>query len=84
MKFKVGQKVRVKEWSNMPEWVLVYWGMNGHVGNVGVVVRANDTMDRYNAYDVKTENSRYDFFCFEGELESIIKVGEQLLFGFMS
>ena len=82
MKYKVGQKVRIKQWVGVPEGLYSKWGTNEHVGCVGVVVREDRTAMGYRAYNVKTKEKKYDFFCFEEELESVIKVGEQLLFDF--
>lgn len=83
MNFKVGQKVRVKEWVDMPEEMFDSMGINGHAGKVGVVVVDGKIHGGYKAYDVRTKGGDYDFFCFEDELEPLIKVGQQLLFSFM-
>lgn len=82
-KFKIGQKVCVKEWLDIPEELLVDWGIVAHIGDVGIVVKENAMVSKHNTYDVKTKSSKSDFFCFEDELEPVIKIGEQLVFNFM-
>ena len=82
-KFKIGQKVRIKEWVDMPEEVLVDMGIACHIGDVGTIVRDIGTHKGYKAYDVRTEIAKHNLFCFEGELEPLIKVGQQLTFSFM-
>lgn len=86
MKFKVGQKVRIKEWDDMPEDVFNVMGGNSQIGDAedgGVVESENNSYNGYKAYDVKMENCKCGFFCFEQELEPFVKVGEQLIFSFM-
>ena len=85
MKFKVGQKVRIVKWLNMPQDMVEKWGINlPHIGEVGIIEEQNFDGKPGIAYNVKRKGAKYAFFCFEEELESIIKVGEQLEFVFMS
>ena len=83
MKFKIGQKVRIKEWIDMPKEVLANMGTACHIGDIGIVVKRIGTHWGYITYDVKIETKEHDLFCFEGELELLVKVGEQLMFDFM-
>ena len=76
MKFKIGQKVRVKVWEDMPQDMQDRYGTNRYAGQVGVILQYF-TEDM--GWDVKTENEKYSFFCLEQELEPVIKIGEQLL-----
>jgi len=78
MKYKIGQKVRVKEWVDMPEELLANWGRNCLVGHVGVIVEYTN-----NGYDVMIGNDKYPAFCLQGEIEPLIKVGQQLVFPFV-
>jgi len=78
--FKVGQKVRVKQWLDMPEDLQAGYGMNVcKIGEVGTIVNILDVEISVNSYDVIFENNEYPMFFLEGELEPDIKVGEQLL-----
>lgn len=80
MKFKIGDKVRVKEWVGMPDELKERWGLNMHIGDEGTIwMESYSVEDGYKGYDIKAKDSRYAFFCFEGELEPLVKVGEQLL-----
>ena len=82
-KFKVGQKVHIKEWIDMPKEVLADMGTACHTGDIGIVVKLIGIYKGYITYDVKTETEKHTLFCFEGELKSLVKVGEQLMFDFM-
>ena len=79
-KFKIGQKVRIKEWKNMPEELYNTWGRAVCVGQI-VTIEGLAPTD-CDGYDVVFENGGGAFYLY-GELESVIKVGEQLLFSFM-
>jgi len=83
MKFKKGQKVRIIEWVNMPQDMIDRWGINAHVGQVGIILAKNPYAKDDIGYDVKIKYEKTSFFCLEEELEFAVKVGEQLLFSFM-
>lgn len=85
MKFKVGQKVCVVEWLNMPSDAKASYGINTYkVGNVGFIRSIKKMMYGVCTYKVAFDKHLgNDLFAFEGELESIIKIGEQLMFEFM-
>lgn len=83
MKFKIGQKVRVKQWVGMPQDIMGRWGLNTHIGEVGFITQKNPYSGDDNGYDIKIKNKKDSFFCLEQELEPFIKVGEQLLFNFI-
>ncbi|GAF96599.1 unnamed protein product [marine sediment metagenome] len=82
MKFKIGQKVRVIKWLDMPLSLINKWGTNTHVGEVGVIIQQNP-FSGDEGYDVKKKENKYSFFCLEEELELLVKIGEQLEFEFM-
>lgn len=81
-KFKIGQKVRIKKWLNMPENILDVWGENYYAGQVGVVECTNNT-GGFRAYDIKIDGKKDSIFCLKEELELFVRVGEQLLFNFI-
>ena len=84
MKFKVGQKVRVKEWIGMPQNVAGVFIMTPYVGKTVVIHKAQIECEEQ-AYEVGFVDKKLHpdgFLFFEEELESVIKVGEQLLFDF--
>lgn len=83
MMFKVGQKVRIKQWLDMPQGMMNKWGIANDVGCIGIIIMEKENRDGYNAYDIRAENSKYDNFYFEEELEPLVRIGEQLLFKFM-
>ena len=83
MKFKNGQKVRVKVWEDMPWDLYDLWGYAKRVGVIATIEGINTfSSDFYSGYDVEFEDKSSACY-FEEELESVIKVGEQLLFSFM-
>ena len=77
--FKIGQKVRVKEWKDMPQEIEENWGISECTGEIGIIKSQKEKEEGHNAYDVKLDNNKYSGFYFEEELESIVKIGEQLL-----
>ncbi len=83
MKFKIGQKVRVKDWLDMPQDMIDKWGINNYVGEAGFVRQENLIADDI-GYDIDIKRVKGLVFCLERELESVIKVGEQLVFPFMN
>lgn len=77
--FKVGDKVRIKQWLDMPEDVLDTWGDGSRLaGRIGVIEFIN-TCFSTDGYDVIIDGDKYATFCLPQELESLVKVGEQLL-----
>lgn len=78
--FKIGQKVRVIEWLDMPENVMRAYAKNcNKIGEIGIVVgNFGKEMDT-DSYDVAFEEHKYSLFFFGPELELLVKVGEQLL-----
>lgn len=78
MKFKIGQKIRIKQWLNVPEELTAEWGKNYYAGHIGVIESENGTAG-VEAYDVKPDGNKTSVFCLKEELEPLIKVGEQLL-----
>lgn len=77
MKFRIGQKVRILQPS---EEHCSRYGKPMNIGVVGKIIKW-DPKDEW-AYTIKF-NSGEELPYFELELESIFKVGEQLLFDFM-
>ena len=87
MKFKVGQKVCVKEWVGMSQNVVGIYSMTPppYIGRV-VIIRKAQIECEEQAYEIDfvDKELRMDgYLFFEKELEPLIKVGEQLLFSFM-
>jgi len=84
-KFKVGGRVHVIKWLNMPKIMQESYGTNTmRIGEIGIIKRVlEEEYDNTICYDVLFNGDRYPVFFFEQELESTIKVGEQLTFGFM-
>jgi len=77
--FKVGQKVRTKQWLDMPEDVLAVWGSGSRLaGKVGVVESINNSFNT-KGYDVILGKDKYATFCLPQEIEPLIRVGEQLM-----
>ena len=81
MKFKKGQKVRVKVWEDMPQYLSDTRGYAKCVGDI-VTIQAY-TLTPCDGYDVIFEDGSSGYYLWE-ELEPVIKVGEQLLFSFMN
>lgn len=85
MEFKIGQKVRIKRWNDMPEDVFTNWGLPSYIGEVGKILRKTTS----GGYAVCFSEKQYgllgppEAFYFSQELEPLIKVGEQLLFDFI-
>jgi len=83
--FRVGQEVRVVSWEDMPQDVIFSFCMNtNRVGEIGTVVKLLGQEMGINAYDIIFKGNKYPIYFFENELESIVKVGQQLLFSFMN
>jgi len=78
--FKIGQKVRIKEWFDMSLKLQDSYGINSYaIGVTGIVQRCNGTKySSINSYDIILSNDK-SHFAFEPELEPVVKVGEQLL-----
>lgn len=88
MKFKVGQKVRVKQWLDMPETIQDDWGtLSDGIGNVGTIVIIEEHQGSsyiINIYKLEGKDfGKYGRNVLEGEIEPLVKVGEQLTFEFM-
>lgn len=89
MKFRVGQKVRVKENPVRPDRISNMYIMVPFGGTEAIIQRINEGVTRHmkhTAYEVEITiegELMYDYLFFECELESLIKVGEQLEFDFM-
>lgn len=83
MKFKKGQKVRVKVWEDMPQDLYGTWGKARNIGEI-VIIEGVNTFGggNYTGYDIAFDYGETTCY-FEEELEPVIKVGEQLLFAFM-
>ena len=83
MKFKKGQKVRIKVWEDMPENLANTWGISSPVGTI-VIIEGVNTFggSNYAGYDIIFDGGKTTCY-FESELEPVIKVGKQLLFSFM-
>lgn len=87
MKFKIGQKVRIVQWKDMPQQIEDDFGINTkHIGEIGTIEKLCDLMDGETGYeginlynvlfDNPTDSQRN---LFEQELESVVEVGEQLM-----
>ncbi len=86
MKFKIGQKVYIKTWFDMPPALIDGWGnitMWNTEGEVGIIDKDKGLIDGEVAYDIKLSTSKYRQLVFEQELEPVIEVGEQLTFDFI-
>ena len=89
MKFKIGQKVRVISWYDMPEEIQVGYGINTiGIGNSGRIDKVVEKYHGLNVYNVVFEGDVLDKSgdalwnqrnLFESELEAIIEKGEQLM-----
>lgn len=85
MKYKIGQKVRIKEWVDMPEGIQDDWGTLtiGDIGNVGTIVAIEEHQGSsyiVNIYGLEGEDfGKYGRNVLEGEIEPLVKVGQQLL-----
>jgi len=87
IKFKVGDKVRIKQWLDMPEELKYNYGMNTYgIGYVGIVDKFVEQTKNVNGYDIilnidhfLDKGANRHHFAFEPELEPFVKVGEQLL-----
>lgn len=86
MKFKVGQKVRIKQWFDMPQEMENMWGINTrNIGIIGVIQNVGADKGIENIYDINTysvvfSNKPLDsLFVFEPELEPLVRIGQQLL-----
>lgn len=86
MKFKVGQKVRIKQWFDMPQEIQNVWGINTRkIGIIGVIqdIEVDKEIKEIcdiNTYDVVFSNKPLDrLFVFEPELEPLVRIGQQLL-----
>ena len=78
-KFKIGDKVRVKTWFEMPQYVQGSWGMLTRcVGDILTVYAFDVDFEGINVYNLSN-----DLLVLEPEIEPIIKKGEQLVFNFM-
>ena len=88
MKFKIGQKIRIKKWLDMPQCLQEKWGEPAFIGKVGEVLKENN-IESTNGYDVCFPEKKGNLkntppaFYFPQELEPLVKIGEQLLFSFM-
>lgn len=86
MRFRIGQKVRVKKWLNMPENIQCGWGiLTRCIGDTLVVVRTGESYENIPIYELQDSlTGELRIRVLEPEIESVIKVGEQLLFDFMN
>lgn len=83
MKYKVGQKVCVVSWEDMPQDVMNSHCMNtSRIGEIGTIVKLLRQEMGINAYDIIFEDNKYPVYLFEPEFESVVKAGQQLLFDF--
>ena len=87
-KFKVGDKVRVKQWLEMPQSIQDSWGaLTRCVGEVSTVIKLDGNFQGINLYELSDITDGDGFCCnltvLEPEIELIIKKGEQLVFDFM-
>ena len=84
-KFKVGDKARIIKWLDMPQELQDSYSINiMRIGEIGIIKRVlEEEYDNTICYDVLFNGNIYPVFLLEQELESIIKVGEQLTFSFM-
>lgn len=82
MKYKIGQKVRVVEWLDMPVEIRDAWGINSRcIGFIGTIASCHGKNFGINTYDIKfdKEIEKYPLFVFEYEIEPVLRKGEQLL-----
>jgi len=80
MKFKIGQKVCGIKWLNMPQNIQDVYGINTCVyGRTGIVEKFVGIECDIATYDVVFDGNKYPMFVFEPELESFVRIGEQLL-----
>lgn len=78
MKFKIGQKVRIVEWKDMPEDLQDIFGINTYgIGLIGVVDKFERAQKGVNGYNIKLKGGNH--FALEPELEPLVRVGEQLM-----
>jgi len=84
--FKVGQRVRVIQWSDMPEELRESWGiLTYHIGDMGTITKAKETYCNVNVYELESESlGGWALMVLEPEIEPFVRVGEQLLFDFMT
>ena len=80
MMFKTGQKVRVVRWADMPQEVTEIYDENmRRIGEVGTIVRIKKAVMHINFYGVIFEDDIYPIWLFEKEIETLVKIGEQLM-----
>lgn len=84
LKFKVGDKVHIKVWNDMPLEVVDNWGEPSYINETGIIIRHNPQ-----GYDVSFPSlpkcgfrDPPEAFYLPQELELVVKIGEQLLFDF--
>ncbi len=84
-KFKIGQKVLVKVWYDMPQDIQDGWGiLTRCIGNILTVVAIGEKYKNINLYELEGKAvGEMGLIVLEPEIEPIIKVGEQLLFDFV-
>ena len=87
MKYKVGQKVCIKQWLDMPQDIQDSWGENtvgiGATAVISFVIGLSQGIATYKVLFDKSGIAKGELFVFEPELEPLVKAGEQLVFNFI-
>jgi len=82
MKYKIGQKVRVITWKDMPQDILDNWGLlSCGLGQIFIIKKQEEIFMGHKVYQLY--NNEINLSVMEEELEPEVKIGEQLLFSFM-
>lgn len=87
MKFKIGQRVRIVGWVDMPEDVRGVFILTPaiFIGKEVIIYKSTVELGK-RAYEVDFVDKgikESGYLLFEKELEPVIRVGEQLMFEFM-
>ena len=79
--FKVGQKVRVKQWLDMPQDLQLKWGiLTRCIGEVLTITATGESYEDIPLYELQ-DSPVWDWglIVLEPEIEPVIRLGEQLL-----
>ncbi len=83
--FKIGQKVRVKQWLDMPQDIQYGWGILIRcIGEVLTITETGESYEGIPLYKLQGSSAgEWGLMVLEPEIEPVIRVGEQLLFDFI-